>query len=83
MYRLWCESYSANCGICSPQNLLRLSLGAVGAGVSPEAVPPQSHSLPSSVSDALEAMGMEDLHLEDLDPTVLRDDPQEVSRLIQ
>ena len=54
----------------------------MGAGVSPEAVPPQSHSLPSSVSDALEAMGMEDLHLEDLDPAVLRDDPQEVSMLI-
>ena len=61
-----------------PQNLLRLSLGAVGAGVSPEAVPPQSHSLPSSVSDALEAMGMEDLNLEDLDSGPLREDPQEV-----
>jgi hypothetical protein len=59
------------------QNLLRLSLGAVGAGFSPEAVPPMSHSLPSSVSDALEAMGMEDLNLEDLDSGPLRDDPQE------
>ena len=50
----------------------------MGAGVSPEAIPPQSHSLPSSVSDALEAMGMEDLNLEDLEAGGLRDDPQEV-----
>ena len=61
------------------QNLLRLSLGAAGAGVSPDAGQLQSHSLPSSVSDALEAMGMEDLNLEELDPGGLRDDPQEVN----
>ena len=38
--------------------------------MSPEAL--QSHSLPSSVSDALEAMvggGLDDLTLEDIDPT--------------
>ena len=58
-----------------PQNLLRLSFG--GPGVSPDAG--QAHSLPSSVSDALEAMGMEDLNLEDLDPGGLKDDPQEVA----
>ena len=64
-----------------PQNLLRLSLGAAGAGVSPEAGQLQSHSLPSSVSDALEAMGMEDLHLEELEAGALRDDPQEVCHI--
>lgn len=58
------------------QNLLRLSLGAVGAGVSPEVGQLQSHSLPSSVSDALEAMGLEDF--EELDPGGLRDEPQEM-----
>ena len=41
--------------------------------MSPEALQ-QSHSLPSSVSDALEAMvggGLDDLTLEDIDPTTL------------
>ena len=67
-------------GLCStphlPQNLLRLSFGITG-GESPEA-PLQPHSLPSSVSDALEAMvggGLDDLTLEDIDSTGLSDEP--------
>lgn len=58
------------------QNLLRLSFGITG-GESPEA-PLQPHSLPSSVSDALEAMvggGLDDLTLEDIDSTGLSDEP--------
>ena len=54
-----------------PQNLLRLSFGSSGA--SPEAAY-QSHSLPSSVSDALEAMGLDDLNLEELDSSTLPPD---------
>lgn len=64
------------------QNLLRLSLGsAAGSGLSPEAASFQSHSLPSSVSDALEAMvggGLDDLTLEDIDSTNFTDEPHEV-----
>ena len=60
------------------QNLLRLSFGS--AGLSPDAQL-QSHSLPSSVSDALEAMGMEDLNLEELESGGLREEPQEVRAL--
>ena len=64
------------------QNLLRLSYGS-GAGMSPEATLQQSHSLPSSVSDALEAMvggGLDDLTLEDIDTTSsnLTEEPSEV-----
>ena len=47
--------------------------------MSPEALQ-QSHSLPSSVSDALEAMvggGLDDLTLEDIDPTTLAEDQQQ------
>lgn len=60
------------------QSLLRLSLGSGGPGMSPDAL--QSHSLPSSVSDALEAMvggGLDDLTLEDIDPTTLAEDQQQ------
>ena len=60
------------------QNLLRLSLGSGGPGMSPEAL--QSHSLPSSVSDALEAMvggGLDDLTLEDIDPSSLAEEQQQ------
>ena len=45
--------------------------------MSPEAL--QSHSLPSSVSDALEAMvggGLDDLTLEDIDPSNLAEEQQ-------
>ena len=45
----------------------------------------QPHSLPSSVSDALEAMvggGLDDLTLEDIDPSNLTDDPSEVGLLV-
>ena len=48
--------------------------------MSPEATL-QPHSLPSSVSDALEAMvggGLDDLTLEDIDPSNLTDEPPEV-----
>ena len=50
--------------------------------MSPEAGPLQSHSLPSSVSDALEAMGMEDLNLDELESGGLRDDSQEVQNIM-
>ena len=50
------------------QNLLRLSFGGTAPGVSPEATF-QAHSLPSSVSDALEAMGLDDLTMEEIDST--------------
>lgn len=46
--------------------------------MSPEAL--QSHSLPSSVSDALEAMvggGLDDLTLEDIDPSSLAEEQQQ------
>ena len=46
--------------------------------MSPDAL--QSHSLPSSVSDALEAMvggGLDDLTLEDIDPSALAEDQQQ------
>ena len=67
------------------QNLLKLSLGSSSSGMSPDAVI-QPHSLPSSVSDALEAMvggGLDDLTLEDIDSssTNLTDDPSEVDKL--
>ena len=45
--------------------------------MSPDAL--QSHSLPSSVSDALEAMvggGLDDLTLEDIDPSNLAEEQQ-------
>lgn len=65
------------------QNLLKLSLGSSSSGMSPEAVI-QPHSLPSSVSDALEAMvggGLDDLTLEDIESsnTNLADDASEVT----
>lgn len=66
------------------QNLLRLSFSSVSAGMSPDATL-QPHSLPSSVSDALEAMvggGLDDLTLEDIDPSNLTDDPSEVGLLV-
>ena len=64
--------------IHQPQSLLRLSLSSGGPGMSPDAL--QSHSLPSSVSDALEAMvggGLDDLTLEDIDPSALTEDQQQ------
>ena len=51
--------------------MLRHSLEGGAAGVSPD-TNIQSHSLPSSVTDTLEAMvggGLDDLTLEDIDPT--------------
>lgn len=62
----------------TPQSLLRLSLGSGGPGMSPEAL--QSHSLPSSVSDALEAMvggGLDDLTLEDIEPSTIAEEQQQ------
>ena len=49
--------------------------------MSPDTALPQAHSLPSSVSDTLEAMvggGLDDLTLEDIDSAGLTDEPSEV-----
>ncbi len=49
--------------------------------MSPDTNFPQAHSLPSSVSDTLEAMvggGLDDLTLEDIDSAGLTDDPSDV-----
>ncbi len=59
---------------------MRLSLSS-SAGMSPDTNFPQAHSLPSSVSDTLEAMvggGLDDLTLEDIDSAGLTDDPSDV-----
>ena len=51
--------------------------------MSPEAL--QSHSLPSSVSDALEAMvggGLDDLTLEDIDPSSLAEEQQQQAEVL-
>lgn len=50
--------------------------------MSPDTALPQAHSLPSSVSDTLEAMvggGLDDLTLEDIDSAGLTEDSSEVS----
>lgn len=60
--------------------ILRLSLEGVAAGLSPD-INVQSHSLPSSVTDTLEAMvggGLDDLTLEDIDPANLTEEQPEV-----
>ncbi len=49
--------------------------------MSPDTAYPQAHSLPSSVSDTLEAMvggGLDDLTLEDIDSGGLTDESAEV-----
>ena len=60
--------------------ILCLSLEGTTAGMSPDPNI-QSHSLPSSVTDTLEAMvggGLDDLTLEDIDPTNLTEEQAEV-----
>ena len=62
------------------QNLLRLSFGSTGPGQSPDAAF-QPHSLPSSVSDALEAMvggGLDDLTMEDIETSDITEEHSEV-----
>ena len=65
------------------QSLLRKSLSST-SGMSPDTALPQAHSLPSSVSDTLEAMvggGLDDLTLEDIEPAGLADEPSEVQHV--
>lgn len=60
--------------------ILRLTLEGASAGMSPD-TNIQSHSLPSSVTDTLEAMvggGLDDLTLEDIDSTNLTEEQSEV-----
>ncbi len=67
------------------QNFLRLSLSS-SAGMSPDTNLPQAHSLPSSVSDTLEAMvggGLDDLTLEDIDSAGLTDESSDVSNVLK
>ncbi len=54
--------------------------------MSPDTNLPQAHSLPSSVSDTLEAMvggGLDDLTLEDIDSAGLTDESSDVSNVLK